>query len=256
MKSFKTKTISVLNQKGGVGKTTSAVNIASFLAITETPVLIIDMDPQGNASTGLGVGNQKLTIYDLLINNKNINSAIQKTEIDFLEIIPSSSQLAGAEIELVSMFTRETILKQIIQNVVGKYKYIIIDCPPSLGLLTINALTASDSIIIPIQCEYYALDGLSQLLNTIRLVQKNLNSHLTIEGILITMFDSRLNLSQQVLKEVKDYFGDKVYKTLINRNVKLGEAPSHGKPIILYDASSTGSQNYMNLVSEILQYND
>ena len=256
MKSFKTKTISVLNQKGGVGKTTSAVNIASFLAITETPVLIIDMDPQGNASTGLGVGNQKLTIYDLLINNKNINSAIQKTEINFLEIIPSNSQLAGAEIELVSMFTRETILKQIIQNVVGKYKYIIIDCPPSLGLLTINALTASDSIIIPIQCEYYALDGLSQLLNTIRLVQKNLNSHLTIEGILITMFDSRLNLSQQVLKEVKDYFGDKVYKTLINRNVKLGEAPSHGKPIILYDASSTGSQNYMNLVSEILQYND
>ena len=154
------------------------------------------------------------------------------------------------------MFTRETILKQIIQNVVGKYKYIIIDCPPSLGLLTINALTASDSIIIPIQCEYYALDGLSQLLNTIRLVQKNLNSNLTIEGILITMFDSRLNLSQQVLKEVKDYFGDKVYKTLINRNVKLGEAPSHGKPIILYDASSTGSQNYMNLVSEILKYND
>ena len=154
------------------------------------------------------------------------------------------------------MFTRETILRQIIQNVVGKYKYIIIDCPPSLGLLTINALTASDSIIIPIQCEYYALDGLSQLLNTIRLVQKNLNSNLTIEGILITMFDSRLNLSQQVLKEVKDYFGDKVYKTLINRNVKLGEAPSHGKPIILYDASSTGSQNYMNLVSEILQYND
>ena len=213
------------------------------------------MDPQGNASTGLGVGNQKLTIYDLLINNKNINSAIQKTEIDFLEIIPSKSQLAGAEIELVSMFTRETILKQIIQNVVGKYKYIIIDCPPSLGLLTINALTASDSIIIPIQCEYYALDGLSQLLNTIRLVQKNLNSHLTIEGILITMFDSRLNLSQQVLKEVKDYFGDKVYKTLINRNVKLGEAQAM-KPIILYDASSTGSQNYMNLVSEILQYND
>ena len=256
MKSFKTKTISVLNQKGGVGKTTSAVNIASFLAITETPVLIIDMDPQGNASTGLGVGNKKLTIYDLLINNKNINNAIQKTEIDFLEIIPSNSQLAGAEIELVSMFTRETILKQIINNVVGKYKYIIIDCPPSLGLLTINALTASDSIIIPIQCEYYALDGLSQLLNTIRLVQKNLNSNLTIEGILITMFDSRLNLSQQVLKEVKDYFGDKVYKTLINRNVKLGEAPSHGKPIILYDASSTGSQNYMNLVSEILQYND
>tara|TARA_B100001175_G_C19421124_1_gene596143 strand:- start:325 stop:1095 length:771 start_codon:yes stop_codon:yes gene_type:complete len=256
MKSFKTKTIAVLNQKGGVGKTTSAVNIASFLAITETPVLLIDMDPQANASTGIGISNKKLSIYDLLINNKNINNAIYKTDIDFLDIIPSESKLAGAEIELVSMFTRETILKQIIQNITGKYKYVIIDCPPSLGLLTINALTASNSIIIPIQCEYYALDGLSQLLNTIRLVQKNLNSNLKIEGILITMFDSRLNLSQQVLKEVQDYFGDKVYKTLINRNVKLGEAPSHGKPIILYDASSTGSQNYMNLVSEILQNND
>ena len=239
-----------------MGKTTSAVNIASFLAITETPVLLIDMDPQANASTGIGISNKKLSIYDLLINNKNINNAIYKTDIDFLDIIPSESKLAGAEIELVSMFTRETILKQIIQNITGKYKYVIIDCPPSLGLLTINALTASDSIIIPIQCEYYALDGLSQLLNTIRLVQKNLNSNLKIEGILITMFDSRLNLSQQVLKEVQDYFGDKVYKTLINRNVKLGEAPSHGKPIILYDASSTGSQNYMNLVSEILQNND
>ena len=256
MKSFKTKIITILNQKGGVGKTTSAVNIASFLAITETPVLLIDMDPQGNASTGIGISNKKLSVYDLLINNRNINNAIYKTEIDYLDIIPSNSKLAGAEIELVSMFTRETILKQIIQNIMGKYKYIIIDCPPSLGLLTINALTASNSIIIPIQCEYYALDGLSQLLNTIRLVQKNLNSHLEIEGILITMFDSRLNLSQQVLKEVQDYFGDKVYKTLINRNVKLGEAPSHGKPIILYDASSTGSQNYMNLVSEILHNND
>lgn len=256
MKSFKTKIITILNQKGGVGKTTSAVNISSFLAITETPVLLIDMDPQGNASTGIGISNKKLSVYDLLINNKNISNAIYKTEIDYLDIIPSNSKLAGAEIELVSMFTRETILKQIIQNIMGKYKYIIIDCPPSLGLLTINALTASNSIIIPIQCEYYALDGLSQLLNTIRLVQKNLNSQLEIEGILITMFDSRLNLSQQVLKEVQDYFGDKVYKTLINRNVKLGEAPSHGKPIILYDASSTGSQNYMNLVSEILQNND
>lgn len=256
MKSFKTKTIAVLNQKGGVGKTTSAVNIASFLAITETPVLLIDMDPQANASTGIGIANKKLSIYDLLINNQNINKTIYKTDIEYLDIIPAESKLAGAEIELVSMFTRETILKQIIQNILGKYKYIIIDCPPSLGLLTINALTASDSIIIPIQCEYYALDGLSQLLNTIRLVQKNLNSDLKIEGILITMFDSRLNLSQQVLQEVQDYFGDKVYKTLINRNVKLGEAPSHGKPIILYDASSTGSQNYMNLVSEILQNND
>ena len=256
MKSFNTKIIALSNQKGGVGKTTSAVNIASFLAITETPVLIIDMDPQANASTALGISNNiQNSIYDVIINNKNIKECIQKTEINYLDVVPSNSKLAGAEIELVSMFTRESILKECLKEVNGKYKYIIIDSPPSLGLLTINVLTASNSIIIPIQCEYYALEGLSQLLNTIRLVQKNLNSNLNIEGILITMYDSRLNLSQQVLKEVKEYFGDKVYQTLINRNVRLGEAPSHGKPIILYDASSTGSQNYMNLVSEILDNN-
>jgi len=256
MKSFNTKIIALSNQKGGVGKTTSAVNIASFLAITETPILLIDMDPQANASTALGISNcDQYSIYDAIINNKNIKDCIQKTEIDYLNIVPSNAKLAGAEIELVSMFTRESILKECLQEVQGQYKYIIIDSPPSLGLLTINVLTASNSIIIPIQCEYYALEGLSQLLNTIRLVQKNLNSNLDIEGILVTMYDSRLNLSQQVLKEVQDYFGDKVYQTLINRNVRLGEAPSHGKPIVLYDASSTGSQNYMNLVSEILDKN-
>ena len=256
MKSFNTKIIALSNQKGGVGKTTSAVNIASFLAITETPILLIDMDPQANASTALGISNcNQYSIYDAIINNKNIKDCIQKTEIDYLNIVPSNAKLAGAEIELVSMFTRESILKECLQEVQGRYKYIIIDSPPSLGLLTINVLTASNSIIIPIQCEYYALEGLSQLLNTIRLVQKNLNSNLDIEGILVTMYDSRLNLSQQVLKEVQDYFGDKVYQTLINRNVRLGEAPSHGKPIVLYDASSTGSQNYMNLVSEILDKN-
>lgn len=256
MKSFNTKIIALSNQKGGVGKTTSAVNIASFLAITETPVLIIDMDPQANASTALGISNNMGdSIYDVIINNKNIKQCIQDTEINYLDIVPSNSKLAGAEIELVSMFTRESILKECLQEVKGKYKYIIIDSPPSLGLLTINVLTASNSIIIPIQCEYYALEGLSQLLNTIRLVQKNLNADLNIEGILVTMYDSRLNLSQQVLKEVQDYFGDKVYQTLINRNVRLGEAPSYGKPIVLYDASSTGSQNYMNLVSEILDHN-
>jgi len=255
MKSFNTKIIAISNQKGGVGKTTSAINIASFLAITETPTLLIDMDPQANASSGLGIDiNNHKSIYDIMINNVNIKKCILQTNIDYLDIIPSHTKLSGAEIELVSMFTRESILKDALQSVLGKYKYIIIDTPPSLGLLTINVLTASKSLIIPIQCEYYALEGLSQLLNTIRLIQKNLNPELNIEGILITMFDSRLNMSRQVVSEVKEYFGDKVYKTIINRNVKLGESPSHGKPIILYDPSSTGSQNYMNLVTEILNH--
>ena len=257
MKSFNTKIIALSNQKGGVGKTTSAVNIASFLAITETPVLIVDMDPQANASTALGIQQDSSikSIYEVIINNLNIKDCIKSTEIEYLDIVPSSSKLAGAEVELVSMFTREAVLKESLKEIIGKYKYIIIDSPPSLGLLTINVLTAANSIIIPIQCEYYALEGLSQLLNTIRLVQKNLNINLEIEGVLITMYDSRLNLSQQVVKEVQNYFGNKVYQTIINRNVRLGEAPSHGKPIILYDASSTGSQNYMNLVSEILNKN-
>ena len=257
MKSFNTKTIALSNQKGGVGKTTSAVNIAAFLAITETPTLLIDMDPQANASIGVGVDSQSKnkSIYDVLINKKNINDCIRKTEIEYLDIIPSSSNLAGAEIELVSMFTRESILKEALKNVYGKYKYIIIDSPPSLGLLTVNIFTAVDSLIIPIQCEYYALEGLSQLLNTVRLIQNHLNKKLEIEGVLITMYDSRLNLSNQVVNEVKQYFGEKVYKTLIHRNVKLSESPSFGKPIMLYDASSTGSQNYMNLVSEILNLN-
>jgi len=258
MKSFNTKVIAISNQKGGVGKTTSAVNIASFLAITETPVLLVDMDPQSNASTGLNIDIHKNnnSIYDVIINNKNIKKCITKTEIDYLDLLPSNPKLAGAEIELVSMFTRESILKDALASINGKYKYIIIDCPPSLGLLTINVLTASNSIIIPIQCEYYALDGLSQLLNTIRLIQKNLNKDLIIEGILITMYDSRLNLSKQVVSEVQEYFGAKVYNTFINRNVKLGEAPSHGKPIVLYDPTSTGSNNYMNLVSEILHHHE
>ena len=257
MKSFNTKIIALSNQKGGVGKTTSAANIAAFLAITETPTLLIDMDPQANASIGVGVDSQSKnkSIYDVLINKKNINDCIRKTEIEYLDIIPSSSNLAGAEIELVSMFTRESILKEALKNIYGKYKYIIIDSPPSLGLLTVNIFTAVDSLIIPIQCEYYALEGLSQLLNTVRLIQNNLNKKLEIEGVLITMYDSRLNLSNQVVNEVKQYFGEKVYKTLIHRNVKLSESPSFGKPIMLYDASSTGSQNYMNLVSEILNLN-
>jgi len=257
MKAFNTKIIALSNQKGGVGKTTSAVNIATFLAITETPTLLIDMDPQANASTGLGVefNDKTNTIYDVLINKTRISNTIKNTEIKYLDIIPSCAKLAGAEIELVSMFTRESILKESIKDIYGKYKYIIIDSPPSLGLLTVNVFTAANSLIIPIQCEYYALEGLSQLLNTVRLIQNNLNPNLEIEGVLITMFDSRLNLSNQIVTEVNDYFGNKVYKTYIKRNVKLGESPSFGKPIILYDASSTGSQNYMNLVSEILNQN-
>ena len=258
MKSFNTKIIAISNQKGGVGKTTSAVNIATYLAITETPTLLIDMDPQANASSGLGVDvSPKIkSIYDILVNNLQVSQCIQKTEIDFLDILPSCSKLAGAEIELVSMLSRELILKEALKECLGKYKYIIIDSPPSLGLLTINIFTAAHSLIIPIQCEYYALEGLSQLLNTVRLIQNSLNAKLEIEGILITMYDSRLNLSNQVVTEVKEYFGKKVYKTFIHRNVKLGEAPSFGQPIVLYNASSTGSQNYMNLVSEILNTND
>jgi len=257
MKLYNTKIIAISNQKGGVGKTTSSINIAAFLAITETPTLLIDMDPQCNATSGVGVdiGSYKKSIYDVIIGNAKIEDAVKKTDLEFLDIIPSSAQLVGAEVELVSMFSREKMLKDAIEKLDGKYKYIIIDSPPSLGLLTINVLTASNSIIIPIQCEYYALEGLSQLLNSIRLVQKHLNKNLEIEGVLITMYDNRLNLSKQVAEEVKEYFRDKMYKTYIKRNVRLGEAPSHGKPIILYDASSSGAQNYMNLVSEILNAN-
>ena len=254
---YNTKIIAVANQKGGVGKTTSSVNIAAYLAISETPTLLIDMDPQGNATTGVGVsvGTYKNSIYDLIIGKKDVKKTIINTELKYLDIIPSSGKLVGAEVELVNQYAREKFLKEGLGNVLGKYKYIIIDSPPSLGLLTLNVLTACNSIIIPIQCEYYALEGLSQLLNTIRLVQKHLNSDLEIEGILITMYDNRLKLSRQVVDEVKNYFGNKVYSTFIKRNVRLGEAPSHGKPIVLYDAGSTGAQNYMSLVSEILKNN-
>ena len=258
MKRSNSKIISISNQKGGVGKTTSAINIASYLAATEIPTLLIDMDPQANSTSGVGVeiGSYENSIYDVLVKKTKAKDAIQKTKLEFLDVIPSSAQLVGAEIELVSEMSREYMLKDGLASIRNKYEYIIIDSPPSLGLLTLNVLTASDSIIIPIQCEYYALEGLSQLLNTIRLVQKRLNKNLEIEGILVTMYDSRLNLSKQVVGELEEYFQDKVYDTYIRRNVRLGEAPSHGKPILLYDASCTGAQDYMNLVSEVLTNNE
>ncbi|MCH7494626.1 MAG: AAA family ATPase, partial [Candidatus Marinimicrobia bacterium] len=217
--------------------------------------LIIDMDPQSNATSGLGIelSDSEASIYDVLINDAEVNDVIRKSELPLLDILPSSAKLVGAEIELVPALARETILKGALATVNGEYEYVFIDCPPSLGLLTLNSLTAADSVLVTVQCEYFALEGLSQLLNTIRLVQKSLNSSLEIEGFLITMFDSRLNLSRQVADEIREYFKEKVFNTVINRNVKLGEAPSYGKPIILYDAVSTGASNYMNLVREMLE---
>lgn len=249
------KIIVVANQKGGVGKTTTAVNLAACMAVTEVPTLIIDMDPQSNATSGLGIelSDSEASIYDVLINDTEVNDVIRKSELPLLDILPSSAKLVGAEIELVPALARETILKGALATVNGEYEYVFIDCPPSLGLLTLNSLTAADSVLVTVQCEYFALEGLSQLLNTIRLVQKSLNSSLEIEGFLITMFDSRLNLSRQVADEIREYFKEKVFNTVINRNVKLGEAPSYGKPIILYDAVSTGASNYMNLVREMLE---
>ena len=250
------KIIALTNQKGGVGKTTSAVNIAASLAVSEIKTLLIDMDPQANTTTGIAEIIEKPaenTIYDTLVDAIPIKDTISKTTFNYLDAISSTKDPVGAEIELVSVIARELELKKALAKVKRKYDYIIIDCPPSLGLLTLNSLTAANALIIPIQAEYYALEGLGQLLNTIRLVQQHLNKNLKIAGVLITMFDGRLNLSKQVLGEVKGYFGDKLYNTVIHRNVRLGEAPSFGKPALLYDANSVGSQDYMTLVEEIIK---
>ena len=249
------KIVSLTNQKGGVGKTTTSVNLAVSFAVSEVKTLLIDLDPQSNASTGLEqlTDEPKGTIYDAIIRGSKVKDIITNTELEFLDMITSTNDLVGAEVELVNIMAREHQLEKALKPIIKKYDYILIDCPPSLGLLTLNALTCSNSVIIPIQCEYYALEGLGQLLNTVRLVQKNLNRKLEIEGVLLTMYDSRLNLSKQVADEVKGFFKDKIFETIIHRNVRLSEAPSFGKPALLYDANSTGAQNYISLVEEILK---
>jgi len=248
------KIIAVANQKGGVGKTTTAINLSSCLAVAEKKTLLIDIDPQANSTSGVGFdkANVESSIYDVLIGRKNIVDVIIPTELSYLSVAPSSISLVGAEVEMVGMMSRERILAGALAPIVGHYDYIIIDCPPSLGLLTVNALTAAQSVMIPIQCEYYALEGLGQLLHTVKLVQSNLNPGLEIEGVLLTMYDKRLNLSRQVAEEARKFFDDRVYETMINRNVRLSEAPSFGKPIILYDILSSGAENYMALTKEVM----
>ena len=251
------KIIAVTNQKGGVGKTTPAVNLSACVAEKGRRVLLVDIDPQGNASSGLGcAAKHRRSVYDVLMGETPAKDAIQATKFGPLSLLPSSIQLAGAEIELVAMPGRETLLKNALEPVKDEYDYIFIDCPPSLSLLTLNAMAAADSVLVPIQCEYYALEGVGQLMNTLQLVKKSLNPRIEVEGVVLTMLDGRTNLGIQVVEEVKKYFKDRVYSSIIPRNVRLSEAPSHGLPIHLYDSRSTGAQAYRDLAAEFIEWNE
>lgn len=251
------KIIAVANQKGGVGKTTSTINLAASLATLEQSVLVVDADPQANASSGLGVDLKEVesSIYECIVNKTDVHDAVYTTDIEGLDIIPSHINLVGAEVEMLNMDNREHILKSILEPIRSEYDYILIDCSPSLGLITVNALTAADTVIIPVQCEYFALEGISKLLSTIKIIKSRLNPKLEIEGFLLTMYDSRLRLANQIYDEVKRHFQELVFKTVIQRNVKLSESPSHGLPVILYDADSTGAKNHLALAKEIIHKN-
>jgi chromosome partitioning protein len=248
------RVIAIANQKGGVGKTTTTVNLGASLAVAEKRTLLIDIDPQGNSTTGLGIDRSKLTqsIYEVLIGSRPLLTVLCPTELPFLRVAPATRDLIGAEIELVTEQSREQRLKQALRPVQDEFDYILLDCPPSLGILTLNALTAADSLIVPLQCEYYALEGLTSLLETLKVVQKGINTSLYLEGILLTMFDGRSRLSEQVAEEVRQHFPDRLFQTVIHRNVRLSESPSHGKPVLLYDVRSTGAQSYLQLAKEIM----